>query len=291
MEKVSIIIPARNERFLPQTVDDIFAKAAGDIEIIVVLDGYWPDPILEDRPNLILIHRGAAQGMRPAINSAAAISKGEYLMKCDAHCMFAEGFDETLQADCDDNWVVVPRRKRLDAENWCIQDVGKPDIDYNYLSYPDNPADFGGPGLNGRIWTQKALERTDPKYDVDEEIAFQGSCWFMPRDYFHYLELMDTESFGPFWNEAQELAFKSWLSSGKVMRNKKVWYAHLHKGKKYGRGYHLDRGWAKTGATYTKRWLYEDRIWHKQKHPLTWLLEKFMPMPTWPENWKEQLGI
>jgi len=210
-------------------------------------------------------------------------------MKIDAHCMVSEGFDVELVSNCKKDWIVVPRRKRLDADNWCIQDVGKPDVDYNYLSFPDDPADYGGPGLNGRIWTQKALERTDSKYDIDEELSFQGSCWFMHKDYFKYLELMDEENFGPFWNEAQELGFKAWLSGGRVMRNKKVWYAHLHKGKKHGRGFHMDSSWGIKGATYTKRWLYEDKVWHKQKYPLTWLLERFMPMPTWPEDWKEQL--
>lgn len=290
MSKVSILIPARNERFLPQTIADLVAKAAADIEIIVVLDGYWPDPQLPDYDKLVIIHRGAPRGMRAGINAAAAIAKGDYLMKLDAHCMVAEGFDEILKADCADDWIVIPRRKRLDAENWCIQDVGKPDVDYNYLSFPDNPADFGGPGLNGRIWTAKALERTDPKYDIDEELSFQGSCWFMPRDYFHYLELMDKENWGPFWNEAQEIGFKAWLSGGKVMRNKKTWYAHLHKGKKYGRGYRMDSRWAKQGATYTNRWLREDKMWHKQKYPLTWLIEKFMPMPGWPKNWRERIA-
>jgi len=286
---VSIIIPSRNEQFLPNTVEELLTKARGDIEIIVILDGYWPDPILRDDPRVTLIHRSTPRGMRGGINSAAAIAKGEYLMKIDAHCMVDEGFDVKLVADCEDNWIVVPRRRRLDAENWCVQDVGKPDIDYNYLSFPDNPADFGGPGLNGRIWTKKALDRTDPKFDVDEELSFQGSCWFMPRAYFHHLELMDEENFGPFWNEAQELGFKSWLSGGKVMRNKKTWYAHLHKGNKYGRGFRMESSWASKGATYTKRWLYEDKVWHKQKYPLTWLIEKFMPMPTWPKDWKDQL--
>jgi len=290
MTKVSVIIPSRNERFLAPTIADVLEKATGDIEIIAVLDGYWPDPQLPDYDNLILIHRGAPRGMRPAINAAAAIAKGDYLMKCDAHCMFGEGFDEILKADCEDDWIVIPRRKRLDAENWCIQDVGKPDVDYNYLSFPDNPSDFGGPGLNGRIWTAKALERTDPKYDIDEELSFQGSCWFAPRDYFYYLELMDDENWGPFWNEAQELGFKSWLSGGKVMRNKKTFYAHIHKGRKYGRGYRMDSSWAKQGATYANRWLREDKMWHKQKYPLTWLIERFMPMPTWPTNWREQIA-
>lgn len=41
MPRVSVIIPARNERFLPQTVADLLAHGS-DIEIIAVLDGYWP---------------------------------------------------------------------------------------------------------------------------------------------------------------------------------------------------------------------------------------------------------
>jgi glycosyltransferase involved in cell wall biosynthesis len=285
---VSIVIPARNEKYLNPTIEELLKNARGEIEIIVNLDGYWPDPIIGD-PRVRYIHKGEAQGMRAGINSAVAIARGKYIMKIDGHCMVDEGYDVKLVADCEPNWVVIPRRKRLDAENWCIQDVGKPDVDYNYLSFPDNPADFGGPGLNGRIWTQKIVDRRDPKYDIDEELSFQGSCWFMHRDHFYDMELMDDENWGPFWNEAQELGFKTWLSGGKVMRNKKTWYAHLHKGKKEGRGYSMPNSWAVKGATYANEWLYKDKVWHKQIYPLSWLIERFMPMPTWPENWKEKL--
>ena len=100
MTKVSVIIPSRNEQFMPQTVEDILAKATGDIEVIVILDGYWPDPILPDHQNLILVHHGKPKGMRASINAGAAVATGDYLMKCDAHCMFGEGFDEkqTMEA-------------------------------------------------------------------------------------------------------------------------------------------------------------------------------------------------
>ena len=118
MAKLSVIIPSRNELFLPQTVNDLLTKASGDVEVIAVLDGYWPDPPLPDNPNLILIHRGYPRGMRNAINSAASIASGKYLMKVDGHCMFAEGFDEVLKADMEDNWVVISRRYSLDAEKW-----------------------------------------------------------------------------------------------------------------------------------------------------------------------------
>lgn len=286
--KLSIVIPARNEQFLQKTLLDIQKNARGDYEIIVVIDGYWPkqDEIVDD---VKYFHKGTPEGMRPAINDAVSISEGEHILKIDAHCMVDEGFDVKLKENIEDNWIVIPRRKRLDAENWCIQDVGKPDVDYNYLSFPDNPADFGGAGLNGRIWTQKALERTDPQYDIDEELSFQGSCWIMSRKHFDFIEAMDTENWGEFWNEAQELGFKTWLSGGKVMRNKKTWYAHLHKGRKYGRGYNMPKHWAETGAQYANRWLIEDKMWHKQKYPLTWLIDRFMPMPTWPDDWEEQI--
>lgn len=286
-DKVSIIIPSRNEIFLAQTIEDLLKKAKGDIEIIPVLDGYWPTPPLKDDPRVIILHKGEAEGMRPGINSAVAIAKGKYIMKIDAHCMVDEGFDEKLKADCEANWVVIPRRKRLDAENWCIQDVGKPDVDYEYLSFPDNPSDFGGPGFNGRIWDQRTKERKD--VPIDENMSFQGSCWFMHRDYFYQLELMDDKNYGTFWSEAQEIGFKAWLSGGKVMINKKTWYAHLHKGKKYGRMYPLSNRTVEQGAMFSVKWK-DNNAWSKQTLPFHTMIERFMPIPGWPDNWMELLG-
>ena len=286
--KLSVIIPSRGEQFMPQTVEDVFAKAKGPIEVWVVLDGYWPTVWPKERANLMYIHRGAPQGMRSAINSGVSVARGEFLLKCDAHCAFDEGFDVKLLADMEDDWVVVPRRKRLDAANWCIQDVGKPDIDYMYLSYPDDPQDFGGPGLNGKVWDSKNKDLTLKEVLIDDIASCQGSAWFMHRDYFYSLELMDEEHYGTFWNECQEIFLKAWLSGGRCVVNKKTWYAHLHKGKTYGRGYHLASEELTKGATFTKNWIY-NRAWAKQTRPFSWFVEKFSPMPTWPGDWKEQL--
>ena len=281
---LSVLIPSRKEKFLDKTVSDLLQKAQGDLEIICVLDGYWTAPIDDRRVHYI--HRGTPLGMRAAINAAAALAKGEFLLKADAHTLWDEGFDVKLAADCEENWVIVPRRKRLDADNWCVQEVGKPDVDYEYLSFPDNPADFGGPGLNGRIWEQRAKERKDIM--IDENLSFQGSAWFMRKEYFHKLELMDEEHYGTFWNEAQEIGFKAWLSGGKLMTNKKTWYAHLHKGKKHGRGYNLDHSQLPKGATYTKKWM-TNSAWDKQTIPFESLIERFWPLPGWPENWRDLL--
>ena len=99
MDKVSIIIPSRDSIFLKPTVDDIFAKATGDIEVIIMLDGCWPDPNLNAYKDMTIIHIGEVRGMRTNVNAAARIASGKYIMKCDDHCMFGEGFDEILKAD------------------------------------------------------------------------------------------------------------------------------------------------------------------------------------------------
>lgn len=279
---VSVVIPARNEPFLQKTIEEVLGKARGEVECIVVLDGYWPDPALRDDPRLRIIHRGQSLGMRAAINSAVAVARGDFVMKLDAHCMLDEGYDVKLADDCEKDWVVIPRRKRLDAEKWEIQDVGKPDVDYEYLSFPNDPEDFGGAGLHGRQWNDRSRSRLH--IEIDENMSFQGSCWFMRRDYFHFLELMDDERYGSFAHEAQEIGLKAWLSGGKVMTNKKTWYAHLHKGKKHGRGYHLEEEVRRKGTQHTNKWMRMGEAWHKQTLPLSSLIERFWPVPGWPED-------
>ena len=69
MNKVSIIIPARNEKYLEKTIRNVLENATGEIEIIAILDGYIPDPqinINDDR--VIFVHNEVAIGQRPAIN-------------------------------------------------------------------------------------------------------------------------------------------------------------------------------------------------------------------------------
>lgn len=291
MSKLSIVIPARDERFLTPTIDDIFRNARGEIEIVAVLDSdKWPGDwkeVTDRHPHLHTIHNGSPKGMRHSINVgvASAVSRGaKYVAKSDGHCSFSEGFDEVLKATMEPNWVVVPRRGRLDPENWIATETHKPDIDYHYLSYPDNPDDFGGPGLNGKPWTQRAVERKD--IPVDEECSSQGSFWFMEAAYFEKLELMDAASYSEFWAEMQEIGIKTWCSGGKLMINKNCTYLHLHKGRKYGRGYRLNESWLQQGASFAKRWLV-DAAWDKQTVPFRRLIERFAPLPGWPSDLDE----
>lgn len=274
---------------------DVLAKAAGEIEIVVALEGYWPDPPLPSDKRIVQLHFGKARGMRPALNAAADLATGKYLLKCDAHCMFAEKFDEVLKADCEADWVVVPRQYRLDAENW------KPkghDTDYWYLSYPNldgkggegaaNDGDRGGRTLHGRRWGERNKELQGRP--IDDLMSAQGSCWFMHRDYFHQLGLYDVDNYGTFSNEFQEVGLKAWLSGGRVVVNKNTWYAHLHKGKKYGRGWPLGRHDADKAAEYTKKWITDEAWDERQTRPFKWLIHRFWPVPGWPEEWAPEKG-
>jgi hypothetical protein len=197
--------------------------------------------------------------------------------------MFDKGFDVKLVSDIKPNWVVIPRRKRLDGQKWTIQKTDKPDIDYEYLSYPNKDGKWKS-GLHGTVWDKRAKERA--KVLIDDNMSAQGSCWFMYKDYFHELELEDEENYGTFSNEFQEIGLKCWLSGGHVITNKKTWYAHLHKDKEMGRGYTLNGADIQKAADYTNRWL-SNTAWHKQTLPFTWLIEKFWPIPGWPEDKKK----
>lgn len=272
MATVSIVIPARNEQFLPQTINDLLAKARGEIEIIAVLDGYWPDPIISD-PRVHYIHFTEPRGMRATINMGVTIAKGKFIMKLDAHCMVAEGFDEVLSSVCQDNWICVPTRHRLDAENWVVNDGNRSPINYLYMDHSNDEVNF-------KEWREKNNDRSLDAIRIDDILSCQGSCYFMPRDYFYELELLDEEHYGTFRKDPQEVSFKAWCSGGRVVRIKDTWYAHLHKGKQYGRGYSTSRpDWAK-GDEYVKRW-FTDSAWGKQTVSFRTVMEHFSDMPGW----------
>lgn len=275
MPKVSVIIPARNEPYLNRTVDEVFSKAAGDVEAIVVLDGYKPETPPKERTNLRLIHFDRSHGMRPAINAAAGAAKGKYLMKLDAHCLLAEGYDEILAAECDDNWIVVPRRYSLDANRWApIED--KRATDYHYLCYPHPNG-----ALHGIRWDARAREREN--VEIDDEMSSQGSCWFMTQDHFwKRIGGMDAGNYGTFAQEFQELGLKTWLGGGRVAVNKRTWYAHWHKPRDHGRGYFLSAREKVKGEKYSTDYWMNNR-WPDRQHDIEWLIEKFWPVPTWPE--------
>jgi hypothetical protein len=110
-------------------------------------------------------------------------------------------------------------------------------------------------------------------------MTFQGSCWFMHKDWFDFIEGEDEKNYGTMGGEAQEICLKTWLGGGRCVLTRKTWYAHAKKRvSTYGYKKPMDE-WKKSRA-YVKECWTNDK-WHKQTRDFKWLIKHFYPVPTW----------
>lgn len=221
-ELVSIVIPARKERYLNKTIQEIFDNVGGAVEIIVILDGY---NTRHRMPGVHYIHNKESLGMRTAINQGVEAARGSHIMKLDAHCMLDRHFDLKLLAEHHENWVQIPRRKRMDAKTWSLTKDLRPDIDYMY-----NNKD-----LMGIITRNSNYDPELKKVLIDDTESFQGSCYFITKKFFKRLGLLDDLNFGGSGHESQEITIKCLAAGGRIIRNKKTWYAHARLSRSYSR--------------------------------------------------------
>lgn len=281
MKKLSMIIPNRNSPFLTKTIESILENAVEDIEVLVNVDEAPPDREVKDS-RVKYFYPTRTIGMRGGINFCAHQAEGHFICKCDDHVLFGPGFDRILK-EAEDDWVVIPRRYSLDAENWTIENNPKGPRDYHYLCYPQKGKHHDD-GIHGVEWPQRTRERTGPEYAIDDTMSMQGSCWFVSRTYFlNFMEGMSEVGYGQFAQEAQEIGLKCVLSGGRLVVNKNTWYAHLHKGHRYGRMYHLDETQNVAGINWSAEFWMNNR-WPKQTRTLQSFIEQYWPVPTWPDD-------
>jgi glycosyltransferase involved in cell wall biosynthesis len=277
---LTIIIPSRNEEFLTKTIKDVLEKATGQIEVFPIIDGEEPTELVEDPrvTYLRLPRKHKTLQKRHGINLAASKAKGEYIMWCDAHCMFDKGFDEVLIRDHQPNWVQVPRRYSLDPDSWAIR-TWNPTVDYELIYYRDL---FEGKIINTRLWKARAQERAGIM--IDDVMTLQGSCAFMTKDWFNKMGYMQIEGYTGWGQEGEEICFKTCLNGGRVVVNKNTWYAHLHKGNQYKRTFLLTRHQIKVSRDFSyDYWVL------KQKEFFISHIERFLPISGWPEDWREKI--
>jgi glycosyltransferase involved in cell wall biosynthesis len=220
MVKVSVVIPSYKDPYLQNTIDSLLDNSLlGDqLEVIPVLDGYWTELKNDDRVRVV--HLGGNRGMREAINAGVLVARGEFLMRTDEHCMFGEGYDKVLSESCEPNWIMVPKRYFLDPVEWKVMDI--PPVMYEKLVVQE------GKKFSGQRWNSRTEERKD--IEIDETMAMQGSCWFMPHKWWNkVIGELQTEGYGPHYQDSHEMVFKTWQNGGKLMLNKKTWYAHKHR--------------------------------------------------------------
>jgi len=217
---LSTVIPSYKDPLLVKTINSLLENATGKIEIIAVLDGYWPTFELVDDPRVRYVHLGKNRGMRGAINAGVAIARGEFIQRTDEHCMFGKGFDEIITKNMKENWVVTPKRFFLDPIKWEVMDI--PPVEYEKLVIQ------GGVKFSGVRWDNRAKERQHKV--IDDTMAMQGSCWFMKRCWWDkVIGKLQTDGYGPHYQDSHEMVFKTWKAGGALKINKAAWYAHKHR--------------------------------------------------------------
>lgn len=301
MTDLSILIPARNEVFLAKTIQNILENIEGNTEIIVVCDGSWPDPSIEDHPKVNLIYHSQSIGQRAATNEAARVSTAKFIMKCDAHCAFAKGFDIILIADCERDWTMVPQMRNLHAFDWKCRECGHQTYQGPYpteCSKCDNTTDFAqviiwkprnhtrnnfmrfDSDLHFQYW-REYKRRPEAKGDIVDTMSLLGACWLMHRDRYLELDGLD-EAHGSWGQMGTEIACKSWLSGGRLVVNKKTWFAHMFRTQS-GFSFPYPNPGIQQARDYS-HWLWKEGNWEKAIYPLSWLVEKFAPVPGWEEK-------
>lgn len=293
MIELSILIPARNEMFLARTIQDILEHKEANTEIIVVLDGQWADPPIPQHKDVTIIYYPESIGQRAATNKAAKLARGKYVMKVDAHCAFDQGFDRKMLEDMQPDWTLVPIMKNLHAFDWVCPDghrryqgpsgpcleCGKPterDIVWIAKKSPQSTAYRFDKSLHFQYWGEYKKKQIG---DLVETMSIQGSCFMVSKDKYFELELCD-ENHGSWGQQGVEVACKTWLSGGRVIVTKKTWYAHLFRtqGGDFGFPY-PNPGISKAREYSRDLWL--NNKWEKAVHPLSWLIDKFAPVPDW----------
>ena len=313
MRDLAVLIPARNEMFLARTVADVVRQARGDTEVVVVLDGAWADPPVADHPRVQVVHHAIPIGQRAATNLAARLSDARYVMKLDAHCTVAEGFDVELVRAGDElgrDVTQIPRMYNLHAFDWVCEHCGArkyqgptPTRCWVESCAETSVALLRSPAFRrDLVWQPRWRRRTDFAR-FDHELHFQywsgyqerpeaqgdiadvmssiGACFVIARDRFFELGGLD-EAHGSWGQFGTEVACKSWLSGGRQVVNKRTWFAHLFRtqGGDFGFPYSNPQSVVDQARRYSRE-LWIGGRWSQAVRPLSWLVDKFAPVPDW----------
>lgn len=294
MRDLSVVIASRNEMFLGKTVENVLAKIGADTEIIVILDGAWPDHALPRHDRLNVIYHAKSIGQRAAINEGARLSQAKYILKLDAHCTVDKYFDVKLLASAKElgrEVTQVPKQFNLHAFDWVC-----PDGHRRYQS-PSGPCkDCGKPTKRDIRFTPRWNRMTN-RWRFDKELHFQywqskeqgpyietmsllGACWFLDRSWYFELGGLD-EGHGSWGQMGTEIACKSWLSGGRLVTNMTTWFSHMFRtqGGDFSFPYEM-RGRDQEKAQKYSRDMWLNNKWPKAKRQFTWIIDHFNP-PDW----------
>jgi len=224
--KCSCILPSYKDPLSQKTIRSILDNSGlGDqLEVIQVLDGYWPEFELIADPRVRFVHLGQNSGMRKAINAGVSVSRGEFIMRFDEHIMVGPQFDKILTDQCHKRWIMTATRYFLDPVKWERMEIDP--VNYEKLVIQD--CGNGVRKFAGQRWRSRDKERKDKM--IDHTLAMQGSFWCMSRYWWDkVIGELQNEGYGVAYQDSTEMSFKTWQAGGSLVLNKNTWYAHKHR--------------------------------------------------------------
>ncbi len=300
---LSVIIPARKEEWLNLTVQDVLTHSTADTEVIVVLDTAWPATPLPQHDRLTVLYEPQVVGQRAAYNLGARLSTSTYVAKLDAHCSVAPGWDTALieaAKTLGPNTIQVPSQRNLHVYDWVCNACGwtcyqcglrqckacqSTDLRRDVVWEPK-------PGVNTWKWRFDSelhfqYWNKGPKTDFVETMSCLGACWFMRKDMHDAIGGLD-EGHGSWGAVGTEIGCKAWLSGGRLVTNRKTWFAHFFRVGGQGFPYEIHHSEQEAARVYSRN-LWRSNGWSGQIYPLRWLVDKFWPVPGWTEAARDVL--
>jgi len=224
------------------TIEDILKKSelGNELEVIVVLDGYWPEKPLPTDKRVKIVHNGTNQGMRGAINIGVRVAKGKFIGRVDEHQMFGQGFDKILTETCEPNWIVTCNRFALDPVKWEVMEG--PPVEFCKLIIDEPRKKFAAVNWKSRNEIMKDVM-------IGETMGMQGSFWIMPKKWWEdVIGELQSEGYGTHYQDSIEMIFKTWQAGGKMMLNKNTWHAHKHRS--FNRTHNVNRESSESSFAY-----------------------------------------
>lgn len=204
-EKTSVIMVARNESTIDQTIESLRENATGLIEIVVVLDGC--DSTVNDAD--IVIKTESPVGKKAGANLGAKRASGEYLFHIDAHCTMDYGWDTKLKCAADDMTIAISCIQDMDKDTW--QPKGGR---YTFVKLDEN--------LNEK-WAKFEPKTSDV---IEESETFTGCGWMIKTSDYWQLGGFD-ESLGEYGHDGPEWSIKIRAAGGRVVLRKDVTCGHV----------------------------------------------------------------
>lgn len=309
--ELSIVLPSRNEMFLARTIEDLLEHTSDKTEIIAVLDGEWSNPPVPQHPRVNIIYLPESIGQRAATNIGVRLSKAKYVAKVDAHCSFDDDFDiKMIDAfkKLGDDVTMIPVMRNLWAFDWKCYHCGWKK--YQGPTPPKCESCGKTDKLRRKIvWEGKRNPQSvsfcfdaephfqyfedykhrepfisDKKTGFTETMSIQGSFFMSTREKYWELELSG-EDIGSWGNQGLEVACKTWCSGGRVIVNHNTWYAHMFRTQGGDFGFPYEQSGKHVSRTKKR---VKELLWGKkakgQKYPVSWLIEKFSPVPGWSQE-------